>query len=491
MISPELIQALPLKLQQILQGYQSILPELVVAVWVLVSMLGDLFLVGKNDKPSRSWRYLIAQIGLIFALLLAYQRMRHGAEGFVAFQMLWVNPGANAINCLILAIGLCILSINQYQAKSFTFEEKIGFFSVLLGSLLTSLSIHFVSIFLSIELMSIGTYLLVGLRKDHDGIRAALPYILFGMGTSAMLLYGLSLIYGLTGTMMILDPAFSRGLATADIYLAGTALSLVGAGILFKMSWVPFHPWSPDVLESLPAGWMSWLSTAPKIAVAWLGIRWVHFIPVSMDAIIAILAISTLLVGNLGALNQNNAKRLVSYSSIAHGGFLALAWLMPANQAVDLLLFYSLVYSASTLLVFYILDEVQNDTYTNNDMENWAGFGQAYPLRGLFLLIGFISLIGLPPAGTFLAKVNYFSQLWEKYQMTQANPILLLLVVAILMTAVSIYYYLRIPFQMYFKKGTKIHPADSLQNNWIYLVLCGLIIACMASPTLIYGIWKV
>jgi len=200
--------------------------------------------------------------------------------------------------------------------------------------------------------MSLGTYLLVGLRKDREGIRAALPYILFGMGTSAMLLYGLSIIYGLTGSMMILDPAFSRGLATADTYLAGTALALVGAGILFKMSWVPFHPWSPDVLESLQAGWMSWLSTAPKIAVAWLGIRWVHFIPVSMDAIIAILAILTLLVGNLGALNQNNAKRLVSYSSIAHGGFLALAWLMPAEQGVDNLLFYSLVYSLSTLLVF-------------------------------------------------------------------------------------------------------------------------------------------
>jgi NADH-quinone oxidoreductase subunit N len=224
--------------------------------------------------------------------------------------------------------------------------------------------------------------------------------------------------------------------------------------------------------------------------VAWLGIRLVHFIPVSMDAIIAILAILTLLVGNLGALNQNNAKRLVSYSSIAHGGFLALAWLMPANQGVDNLLFYSLVYSASTLLVFYILDEVQNETYTTNDMENWAGFGQTYPLRGLFLLIGFIALIGLPPAGTFLAKVNYFSLLWEKYQMTQANPILILLVVAILMTAVSIYYYLRIPFQMYFKKGTTIHPADNLKNNWIYLVLSGLIIACMLSPTLIFGIWK-
>ena len=490
MIADGLMQALPNQLQSILRGYQHILPELLIAAWILISIIGDLFLVGGKEKSGRAWRYLLAQVGLIIGTVLAYQRMKYGTEGFVSFHMLWVNPGANAINCLILAIGFVIISINQYQQKPFSFEEKIGFFSILLGSLLTSLSIHFLSIFLSIELMSLGTYLLVGLRKDKEGVRAALPYVLFGMGTSAMLLYGLSLIYGLTGTMLILDPAFSRGLATADPFLAGTALALVGAGILFKMSWVPFHPWSPDVLESLPASWMSWISTAPKIAVAWLGIRLVHFVPVSMQDVIALLAIGTLLVGNLGALSQYNAKRLVAYSSIAHGGFLAMAWLMPAEQGVDNLLFYSLVYSLSTILVFFILDEVESSSYQANDMQLWGGFGQAYPVRAASLLIGFIALVGLPPAGTFIAKVNYFSQLWEKYQMSTSNSILALLLIAVMMTAVSIYYYLRIPFQMYFKKGAAIHPADNLKNNWIYLVLTCAIIACMLFPTLIYTIWK-
>lgn len=490
MITSELMQALPTRLQAILQNYQLLLPELVIASWILVSLAGDLILVGKNDTSSRAWRYLLAEIGLIIALLLAYQRMRQGSEGFVAFQILWVNPGASAINCLIILLGLVIISINHYQQKSFSFEEKIGFFAVLLGAIITSLSIHFLSIFLSIELMSLGTYLLVGLRKDQDGTRAALPYVLFGMGTSAILLYGFSLIYGLTGTMQILDPAFTRGLSTADNYLAGTALAFVGAGILFKMSWVPFHPWSPDIMESLPASWMSWISTAPKIAVAWLGIRLVHFIPVNMQDVIALLAILTISVGNLGALNQTNAKRLVSYSSIAHGGFLAMVWLMPPEQGVNNVLFYGLVYSLSTILVFYILDEVETVNYQENDMEQWAGFGQAYPVRALFLLMGFIALIGLPPAGTFLAKVNYFSQLWEKYQLTQANSILFLLIIATLMTAISIYFYLRIPYQMYFKKGHVSHPADSLRNNWIYLVLTSLIIGCLVFPTHIYGIWK-
>jgi NADH-quinone oxidoreductase subunit N len=243
-------------------------------------------------------------------------------------------------------------------------------------------------------------------------------------------------------------------------------------------------------MESLPAGWMSWISTAPKIAVAWLGIRLVHFIPVPMQAVIAILAILTLLVGNLGALNQTNAKRLMAYSSIAHGGFLAMAWLIPSEQGVDSLLFYSLVYSMSTLLVFYILDEVESTAYEINDMGVWAGFGQAYPVRAFMLFLGFIALIGLPPAGTFIAKVNYFSQLWEKYQITQANPILVLLIIAVLMTAMSIYYYLRIPFQMYFKKGDVVHPADSMKNNWIYFVLSGIIIAFMLFPTVIFNIWK-
>jgi NADH-quinone oxidoreductase subunit N len=125
-----------------------------------------------------------------------------------------------------------------------------------------------------------------------------------------------------------------------------------------------------------------------------------------------------------------------------------------------------------------------------DDMGQWAGFGQGYPTRALMLFIGFIALIGLPPAGTFLAKVNYFSQLWEKYQMTQSQSILILLIIAILLTAVSIYYYLRIPFHMYFKKGDVVHPADSLKNNWIYFLLAGGIIACMLFPTGIYAIWK-
>ena len=149
MITPELMQALPSKLQGILQGYEHILPELLISAWILLSIVGDLFLVGKNDKNTRSWRYLLAEIGLIIALLLAYQRMKQGIEGFVSFKMLWVNPGANAVNCLILLVGLGIIGINHYQKKAFSFEEKIGFFSILLGALLTSLSIHFISIFLN------------------------------------------------------------------------------------------------------------------------------------------------------------------------------------------------------------------------------------------------------------------------------------------------------------------------------------------------------
>ena len=107
------MQALPIKLQGILQGYQHILPELVIAAWILVSIVGDLFLVGGGEKSTRSWRYLIAQIGLILSLILAYQRMEQGIEGFVSFHMLWVNPGANAINCLILSIGFIIISIKS------------------------------------------------------------------------------------------------------------------------------------------------------------------------------------------------------------------------------------------------------------------------------------------------------------------------------------------------------------------------------------------
>jgi NADH-quinone oxidoreductase subunit N len=480
------ISQLTERIQSITTGLNYVIPELIVAGSILLSLFIELFLHAKTEKFSTSWRYFTCQIPLLLALSLSFQRSELGLNGVFAAGLFEANLGSNAINTLILSIGFLLILMNQIHRKSFTFEELIGFLSILLGALLSSMSANALSLFLSIEFMSIGTYVLVSLRKE--AARASLPYVLFGLGSSALFLYGISLVYGLTGTLDFTSVDFSRGISVADPYLRGFALGLFAVGLLFKMSWAPFHPWNPDVMENLPASWMTWISTAPKLAIAFVGIRIIPLLPVSFANELAILAVLTLLVGHLGALGQNKTKRLLAYSSIAHGGFLAMAWFFQPTQALDALLFYGFLYSIASLLVFYLIDESGAD-----DVSAFAGLGSIKPLPSFFLLVGLIALLGLPPAGTFLAKLTYFSLLWSNYEINQAMGILILLIVAIFTTAISLYYYLKIPFQLYFKKSLVKSSLWSEMNSleiYSYGFLTAILILSILFPTVLTNLWK-
>ncbi len=474
------------RIQSITAGLHLAIPELIVAGTILFSLLIELFLHGKTERFSTSWRYFTCQIPLLLALSLSFQRSELGLTGSFASGLFEANLGSNAINTLILGIGFLLILMNQIHKKSLSFEELTGFLSILLGALLSSLSSNALSLFLSIEFMSMGTYVLVSLRKESS--RASLPYVLFGLGSSALFIYGISLLYGLTGTLDFMSVDFSRGISVADPYLRGFALGLFAVGLLFKMSWAPFHPWNPDVMENLPAAWMTWISTAPKLAIAFVGVRLLPSLPVSFVNELAVLAILTLLVGNLGALGQNNTKRLLAYSSIAHGGFLAMAWFFQPMQALDAILFYGFLYSIASLLVFYLIDEVGAD-----DVKSFAGLGTEKPLPAFFLLTGLIALVGLPPAGTFIAKMTYFSLLWSNYEMTTSIGLLVLLLVAIIVTAISLFYYLKIPFQMYFKKSSeKSNLWKGLTSLEIYSYgfLTAILIASILFPAVLTNLWK-
>ncbi|MHA8051076.1 NADH-quinone oxidoreductase subunit N [Aquirufa sp. ROCK-SH2] len=493
MFSSEILASLDSKLHLITDGLNAMIPELLICFWMVVCLFAELFLHGKSEKFATSWRYFVAQIGILLAFVLSIQRMELGVNAWASFRLFSINSGSNAMNTLILFFAFLILFINQLQQKRFQLEEKIGFFSILSGALFTCISAHWLSIYLSIELMSLGTYLLVGIRKDVEGTRASIPYVLFGLATSAILLYGISLVYGLTGTLSLSDATFTRGLSEANPFLVITALSMVGAGFLFKMSWAPFQPWSPDVLETLPASWMVWISTAPKMAIAWLGLRLIQVVPISMVEAISLLAIITLLVGNFGALLQTNTKRLLAYSSIAHGGFMAMVWIFPIAEAMQALWFYSLIYGLSTILVFYALDEREEIKYQKDDLSRWSGLSQSKPFWALFVLIGFVSLVGLPPAGTFLAKLTYFTLLWQKYQDSGIRLVMILLLVSVFTTAVSIFYYLKIPYRIYFKKSEENNIQSASENGsylWLYAILSGIIILMFILPNMFLTIWK-
>lgn len=491
MFSAETLAGLSQKLDQIVQGFSLMLPEILVLGLLILGIFAELFIHGNSEKSCSSWRYFLSLIGMFFILAFSFQRLQNGNHGFASFSLFWITPASNAINLLIVALGFLILLLSQMSGKKISIEEQIGFFSILSGSLLTGISNHWLSLFLSIELMSLGTYLLVGIRKDSEGARAALPYVLFGMATSAIFLYGISLMYGLSGTMSFSIPAFTRVISTGDKLFIGIVLGLISTALLFKMSWAPFHPWSPDVLETLSAPWMAWISIAPKIAVTWLGIRMIHFIPIDMSMYIAALAILTLLIGNLGALKQTNTKRLLAYSSIAHGGFMAMIWLSPAKEATEALLFYGLTYGLSTILVFFLAENQSEHPLNSVDnLDAWKGLSKSQPIKSLLVFIGLVALIGLPPAGTFLAKITYFSLLWDSIQAHSSISTITLLSVAILATALSVFYYLKIPFYMYFKKSDDNQEIKIEKNMWIFGIIAAGIVLCFLAPNLIFNFWN-
>ena len=480
------ISQLTERIQSITAGLHLVIPELIIAGTILFSLVVERFLHGKTEKFSTSWRYFTVQIPLLLAVSLSFQRSELALTGSFASGLFDVNVGSNAINTLILSIGFLLILMNQIHKKSLSFEELIGFLSILLGALFVPISVSALSLFLSIEFMSMGTYVLVSLRKE--AARASLPYVLFGLGSSALFIYGISLLYGLTGTLDLMSVDFSRGISVADPYLRGLALGLFSVGLLFKMSWAPFHPWNPDVMENLPASWMTWISTAPKLAIAFVGIRILPVLPVSFANELAVLAILTLLVGNLGALGQNKTKRLLAYSSIAHGGFIAMAWFFQPLQALDAILFYGFLYSIASLLVFYLIDESGAE-----EISSFAGLGSAKPLPSFFLMSGLIALVGLPPAGTFIAKLTYFSLLWSNYEINHAIGILILLLVAIFTTAVSLVYYLKIPFQLYFKKATEKSPIWVELSRWqiySYGILTAILGLSILFPEAVLNLWK-
>jgi NADH-quinone oxidoreductase subunit N len=173
---------------------------------------------------------------------------------------------------------------------------------------------------------------------------------------------------------------------------------------------------------------------------------------------------------------------------------MAMVWLFPADQALKALLFYGFLYGISTYLVFYQVDEVTGDSIQSDDMNRWTGYAQQNPLRAATLFVGLIGLIGLPPAGTFLAKVSYFTQLWEKYQNGQQPIVLVLLVIALILTAVSVFYYLRIPYFIYLKKGSnELHvPRTKLSgSDWGYVLMAILLIGALINPNLFFDLLKV
>jgi NADH-quinone oxidoreductase subunit N len=395
------------------------------------------------------------------------------------------DPMTVFFTLLFVAVGvLSVLSSWDYVKR--TMINQAEYYALLLSSLLGMIvmaaSNDLITIFLGLELMSLSLYIMVGFRRSRlESNEAALKYFLLGAFASGFLLYGIALLYGATGTSNLAR----MGAFLADTPLLDNPLLVVGAllvfaGFAFKVAAVPFHMWTPDAYEGAPTSVTGFMSAGAKAAgfAALLRVSLRALGPVQADwtPLIAAIAFLTMTVGNVTALLQNNLKRMLAYSSIAHAGYILVAVAAGGAEGAAAAVFYLAVYSFMNLGAFAVLTMMGRGRDERVLMSDLGGLGFRQPFLGLAMTIFMISLGGIPPTAGFMGKIYVFGAAMK-------DPSLLWLVIAgVLNSVVSVFYYLRVTVALYMKEP----EGEPVQVTWGVPVAVALVLALAA--TLYFGV---
>ena len=433
--------------------------ELVLAFGFLLTIASTLFL-DKTWKQSSFYISIITCLGAFLVLLSQYNMQ---SSGF--YQMLILDKMSFFARSFILVSLLiaCIYFQQYFRDKIFN-KRKGDIYSILLaagiGLHILTMTSNWLMAFIAIEMVSISSYVLVGyFSENKKQAEAAMKYALFGSACAAVMLYGLSLVYGFTGDLDFSSQQHIQGLIDAPKVMVSIAFLFVFTGIGFKLSFVPFHLWAPDVYEGSPTPVTAFLSTIPKIAAivlfgriasAWISTQF-YFSDLTF-LFIAVVAMVTMLIGNLIALRQQDVKRMMAYSSIGHTGFLLMAIIGYSNGHQDILLFYILAYTLMNLAIFAfisILEKQEGSTL----LSSYTGLGKTYPI--LFTCFSFIgiALVGLPPTAGFVGKLLVFSSIFELYQSSEDSIFLALLIIGALTSVISLFYYFKIPLYAFLRNS--------------------------------------
>lgn len=407
-------------------------------------------------------------LGLVILLFLGFFKLKNF---FLVFFFVLVIIGALGISffltdeamflpfrrmVLLTALGSVIFF---KEAPLFRSENTTESLFLLLASTLglnmMMLAEDLLSLFVALELAAISSYILVILAWKSKSTEGAMKYLLFGVFASALMLYGVSWVYGLAGSIELKPLAWKFSLG----FLQYMALFLMLAGLLMKISAVPYHIWTPDAYQIAPTPVVAFLITASKIAgiVAILKIVKAYE-PIFPDItqIVAWIAIISIILGNFVAFWQKNLKRMLAYSAIANAGYLLIGAVQTNTQ--NALFFFLFAYSLANMLILAIA-EYYEQKYQYTNLEDFSGLGKTSPAIAVALLIGFVSLVGLPPTAGFTAKLFLFSTLWEKFEITKQTTLLIWLLVGLLNTIVALFYYLKVPYFAFFRNQKDVQAS--------------------------------
>ncbi len=439
------------------------MPEIILTLaGVLIMVLEPL--TREESKRNLAGIAFAALATAMFAALIAQNN-----SGYAFHHMLVVDGFGTFFRILVCAVGLLtiLLSVAYLEREKHQQGEYYALilFSVT-GQCIMATANELIMVFIGIEISSIASYVLAGyLRDDKRSNESAIKYFLLGSFATAFLLYGVSWVYGLTGTTnldgiraAILEPNFSSGDS-----LIGLAAALMAVGFAFKVAAVPFQGWAPDVYQGAPAPISAFMSVGPKAAAfaVFLRVFRTAFAPVSdrWEPIVALVALATMTVGNFAALRQTNIKRLLAYSSIANAGYLLVAVSSRSELGVQAVMFYLAAYVAMTMGAFAIITHFSRQGERFVEIGDLSGLAAKQPvLAGLFTIFA-LSMIGIPLTAGFFGKFYIFKAALDSH-------LVWLTVIGLLNSAVAAYYYLQILVVMYMHEpGTAVEEMEPVSGG--------------------------
>lgn len=476
------------QLTNILDSLGGFGPEIWLSVSFCLLLIAELMFV--RVMPLPKVRRYLAGLSVFFLLIAGCWVVYQPARGFLFMNLLFIDQQAVFIQAII---ALAAILVVVYEFLSFQEEAAVTVFqgtgdtgltrrsglpfewyallvAMTLGLFLMAMSVNMLSIYLSIELVSICSYLLTALTTDRKASEGGIKYLLFGAVSSAIMLYGMSLLYGMTGTLDLTADAFGAELARQEGSVVAVAMLLTAAGLLFKLAGVPFHIWTPDAYEAAPVPVAAFFSVGPKAAAVLVLMRVITALPAEsgmggttaavLQTPLAVLALAGILLGNLSALRQTDAKRMLAYSTIAHAGFLLVGVVALNNAGFEAVLFYIGTYLFISLAAFFLIDLLARTNEVTQHgaltISNFAGLGARQPLLSIALTVVMLGLTGLPPTVGFTAKLLSFSALYEAYQQTGDAWLLALFTLGLLNALISLVYYLKIPFLLFFRPSVNL-----------------------------------
>lgn len=455
---------------------------LVIPEFFMLGMLVVIMLTGLFNKSKR-WSYYLTQATLLGTAYLVWQVYAGSGTQYAFGQMLVFDPIALLLSLMVLLLSFFVLLYARDYLKQHAIPENefymLSLVSVL-GMLVLITSNNLLTLYLGVEIFSLPLYAMVALQRQNvTCVEAAMKYFVLGAVASGIMLYGISMIFGVTHSLDLTHIAYDGLSGNLSYYLLYTfGMVFLIAGVIFKLGAVPFHMWVPDVYQGAPVPVTMFIGGAPKIAAFALAVRvLVVGLPAlaqQWDQILLIVSLLSMAIGNIAAIVQDNLKRMLAYSSIAHMGYMLLGFLTATPRGEAAAMFYIISYALMTVAAFGVITVMSHKGYEAEKIEDFAGLNTRAPWLAFMMLLVMFSMAGIPPLVGFMAKVGVLEALIRVHLVWVA-------VVALLFAIIGAYYYLRVVKVMYFevpRKSEVIHyGVDShvaLSINCLAVLILGI-----------------